>query len=79
MNNFFTKSPNVLKGILFIIVGSILLLYALNLIGIGFDLLVILCSVGLILYGVSLITKPKLFQTYYKKAIAIFKKQKPIQ
>lgn len=54
MQNQFNLDPNnrnVVKGLLLLITGVLLLLYTLNLITTGINALLILASVGLIVYG----------------------------
>lgn len=46
-----SNNRNVVKGLLLLITGVLLLLYTLNLITTGINALLILASVGLIVYG----------------------------
>lgn len=46
-----TNNRNIVKGLLLLITGVLLLLYTLNLITTGINAVLILASVGLIIYG----------------------------
>ncbi|TET05913.1 hypothetical protein E3J79_03925 [Candidatus Dependentiae bacterium] len=74
MNDFFEKMSDANKGILLIIVGSILLIHTLGFIERGLNVIIILGSLLMIFYGAFLL-RHGMFKTYYQKIIARLKKK----
>jgi len=76
MNNLCKLLPSTCKGILYILAGSILLMHTLGFLVPSLRLIIILGSIAVIIYGVSLLYAQETIKKNIQRVLGYIKKEK---